>query len=386
MGHMRIAYFDCSCGVSGDMILGALINTGLERDRMIAELKKMSLSGYRLETRKDKRGSISGTRVLVEVDTKGPERNLDTILSLIDSSDLPSSVKKQSTNIFRRLAEVEAGIHGVSVAKIHFHEVGAVDSIVDIVGAAVGFHLLGVEKIMFSPIQVGTSFVECAHGKLPLPAPATAKLLEGFESFSTGIRQELSTPTGVAILTTLGTQSPQPRMKVESIGYGLGSRNIKDIPNALRVFIGNVEEKMESSTLVIETDIDDMPSETMGNLMEKLFRTGALDVNFAPIYMKKNRPGNRITVIAEKASLDRIITLLLEETTTFGVRYYETGRVALERRFETLETPYGPVKIKVGLHKGKVIKKSPEYEDCRKISEEKQIPLIQVYREVNKLL
>jgi uncharacterized protein (TIGR00299 family) protein len=383
---MKIAYFDCCCGVSGDMILGALIDTGLDRDRLNAELKKLNLSGYRLKTRQDKRSGISGTRVLVEVDKKGPERNLDTIISLIESSDLPSSVKDQSINIFRRLAEVEAGIHGVSVSKIHFHEVGAVDSIVDIVGAAVGFHLLGVDKIMFSPVQVGTSFVECSHGKLPLPAPATAKLLEGFKSFSTGIRHELSTPTGVAILTTLGTQSPQPLMKVESIGYGLGSRNIKEIPNTLRVFVGNTESGMESSTLVIETDIDDMLPETMGNIMERLFRTGALDVNFAPIYMKKNRPGTRITVIAQKACRDQIITLLLEETTTFGVRYYETGRVALERRFETLKTPLGPVKIKVGLYNGKVIKKSPEYEDCRKISEEKQIPLIQVYREVNKLL
>lgn len=383
---MKIAYFDCTCGVSGDMILGALIDTGLDQERLDAELKKLNLSGYRLQSCQDKRGGITGTRVLVEADQKGPERNLKTITSLIESSVLPSSVKKQSINIFHRLAEVEAGIHGVSVAKIHFHEVGAIDSIVDIVGAAVGFFLLGVEKILFSPVQVGTSFVECAHGKLPLPAPATAKLLEGFESFSSGIRRELSTPTGVAILTTLGTQSPQPLMKVESIGYGLGSRKSKEIPNALRVFIGNAESKMEASTLVIETDIDDMLPETMGNLMEKLFKNGALDVNFAPIYMKKNRPGNRITVIAEKSSRDQIITLLLEETTTFGVRYYETGRVALERRFETLTTPYGPVKIKVGLHQGKVIKKSPEYEDCRKISEEKQIPLIQVYREVNKLL
>lgn len=383
---MKIAYFDCSCGVSGDMILGALIDTGLDQDRLTAELKKLNLSGYRLQTRQDKRSSISGTRVLVETDKKGPERNLETILSLIESSDLPSSVKKQSINIFRRLAEIEAGIHGVSVAKIHFHEVGAVDSIVDIVGAAVGFHLLGVEKIMFSPVQVGTSFVECAHGKLPLPAPATAKLLEGFKSFSTGIRQELSTPTGVAILTSLGSQSSQPLMETESIGYGLGSRKLKEIPNALRVFIGRAEQEKASSTLVIETDIDDMLPETMGNLMEKLFKSGALDVNFTPIYMKKNRPGNRITVIAEKSCRDQIITLLLEETTTFGVRYYETGRVALERRFEILETPFGPVQIKVGLHQGKVIKKSPEYEDCRKIAEEKQIPLIQVYREVNKLL
>jgi len=383
---MKIAYFDCSCGVSGDMILGALIDAGLDQERLDAELKKLKLSGYRLQSCQDKRGSITGTRLLVEADQKGPERNLNTIISLIESSDLPPSVKKQSVNIFHRLAEVEAGIHGVSVAKIHFHEVGAIDSIVDIVGAAVGFFLLGVEKILFSPVQVGSSFVECAHGKLPLPAPATAKLLEGFESFCSGIRHELSTPTGAAILTTLGTQAPQPLMKVESIGYGLGSRKLKEIPNALRVFIGNTESKMEASTLVIETDIDDMLPETMGNLMEKLFKSGALDVNFAPIYMKKNRPGNRITVIAEKACRDKIITLLLEETTTFGVRYYETGRVALERRFETLTTPYGPVKIKVGLYKGKTIKKSPEYEDCRKIAEEKNIPLIQVYREVNKLL
>jgi uncharacterized protein (TIGR00299 family) protein len=383
---MKIAYFDCSCGVSGDMILGALIDAGLDQERLDSELKKLNLSGYRLQSCQDKRGSITGTRVLVEADQKGPERNLKTITSLIESSDLPPSVKKQSINIFHRLAEVEAGIHGVSVAKIHFHEVGAIDSIVDIVGAAVGFFLLGVEKILFSPVQIGTSFVECAHGKLPLPAPATAKFLEGFESFSSGIRHELSTPTGAAILTTLGTQAPQPLMKVESIGYGLGSRKLKEIPNALRVFIGNAESKMEASTLVIETDIDDMLPEMMGNLMEKLFKNGALDVNFAPIYMKKNRPGNRITVISEKSSRDKIITLLLEETTTFGVRYYETGRVALERRFETLTTPYGPVKIKIGLHKGKVIKKSPEYEDCRKIAEEKNIPLIQVYREVNKLL
>lgn len=383
---MKTAYFDCNCGVSGDMVLGALIDSGLDVSLLITGLEKLKLSGYQLKTVQDKRKGITGTRALVETTKTGPDRNLDTITSIIESSELPPPVKEKSVKIFHRLGKVEAGIHGISIDKIHFHEVGALDSIIDIVGAVLGFHLLGVDKIIFSPIHVGSSFVECAHGKLPLPAPATAKLLEGYQSFSSGIRAELATPTGVCILTTLGSQAPQPLMRVDSVGYGLGSRKIEEIPNALRVFIGNTEGAKQASTLVIETDIDDMPPEAIGNVMEKLFQSKALDVNFTPIFMKKNRPGTRITVIAEKTNRDRIISVLLEETTTFGVRYYETARVELERRFETVETPYGPVKVKVGLRNGKVLKKSPEYEDCRKIAEKQGIPLLKIYSAINKLL
>ena len=385
---MKIAYFDCSCGISGDMILGALVDAGLNPDRLTAELKKLNLSGYSLETRRDKRNAITGTSVQVKSGNENCQRNLEAITSIIDSSTLPQPVKEGSIKIFRRLGEAEAGVHGVSLTEIHFHEVGAIDSIIDIVGACAGLNLLKVDEIIFSPVQVGCSFVECSHGKLPLPAPATVRLLKGFESFSTGIRTELSTPTGVCILSTLGSQGPQPLMKVESIGYGLGKRHIKDFPNALRVFIGNTADKenTETSTLVIETDIDDMTPETIGNLMENLLGIGALDVSFTSLFMKKNRPGTRITVIAGKSSRDRIISFLLEETSTFGVRYYETGRVALKRRFETVNTPLGPVKVKVGLRNGKVLKKSPEYEDCKRISEEQGVSLLRVYREVNKLL
>jgi len=378
---MKIAYFDCFAGISGDMVLGALVDAGLSLDVLTAELKKIEISGYSLKSESVVKNGITGTKITVSTEESHHHRGLTEILNLIAESTLDQWVKESSTKAFERLAEVEAAIHNTTVDKIHFHEVGAVDAIVDIVGAMIGVHHLGFDKVYASRIHVGTGFVECAHGTIPIPAPATAALLKSVPTYSTGIEAELTTPTGAAIVTTLAESfGVMPEMTVEEIGYGAGSRDLS-IPNLLRVSIGVTEAgQYETDTvLLIETNIDNMNPELYEHVFERLLAAGALDVFTTPITMKKSRPGIILSVLTPPALENTLLEIIFTETTTIGVRLQHLQRRKLSREIKTVETEYGPVQVKVASHGDRVVNVAPEYEDCKKIAEEKGIPIQDVY-------
>jgi len=379
---MRIAYFDCFAGASGDMILGALLDAGVEPDAWQGELDKLNLSGYELKIDRVQKEGIAATAVRVLVDEGGQERHLTEIEELIGTSQLPNGVKETSVEIFRRLAVAEAKVHGTTSDRIHFHEVGGVDAIIDIVGSVVGLQLLGVEEIYASALPLGHGFVDCAHGRLPLPAPATVELLRGVPVLSRDVEGELVTPTGAAILTTLAKGfGPFPPMTVEGIGYGAGQRDFP-FPNLLRLLVGTtspaLDARMETLTL-LEANIDDLNPEFYGHLMECLFTAGALDVYLTPVQMKKNRPGVVLSVTCPPAQAQALAALVFAETTTIGLRRQEVQRWALARERVEVETPYGTVGVKVARLSGRVVTASPEYEDCRRLALESGVPLKEVY-------
>lgn len=339
---MKIAYIDCFAGISGDMFLGALIDLGVDFIQEIP-LKK----GYSIKILKERRKGISGTRFIVDVKEKQKERTLKDILKLIGKN-------KIAEELFKLLAKAEAKVHGVSLNKVHFHEVGAVDSIVDIVGACIGIEKLGVDAIYASPVRLNNN-----------PAPATLELLKGVPVVGVDRDVEMVTPTGAVLLRGFVEKfCPIPEMKIEKIGYGIGSRDDNDLPNVLRIIIGEVKQKADE-IYVIETNIDDMNPQRYGTLMESLFKNGALDVFWTPVQMKKNRPGVLVTVLCNSARLDSMIEILFRETTTFGVRYYEVARRVLERKVEKI----GGLHVKIGSYKGKVYTITPEYEDWKSICE-----------------
>ena len=321
---MRIAYFDCFSGISGNMILGALVDAGLEMEQLQAELARLSVSGYTLSAERVRRRGLRGVHVEVKVPEEGVERHLHEIEEIIESSDLPDRVKAQSVAIFRRLAEAEAQVHGIPADHVHFHEVGAMDAIVDVVGAAIGLWLLGIERVYASPVHVGCGTVTCAHGTLPVPAPATQELLRGVPIYGRDVEAELVTPTGAAILTTLVEEfGSAPPMRVEQAGYGAGSRELP-LPNLLRVSIGETTEQVdgyeEDAVTVIEANIDDMNPQVYEHVMERLFDVGALEVFLTPIQMKGSQPGMQLTaLLAEERTAD-VLDVLFSETTTSGVR------------------------------------------------------------------
>jgi len=380
---MRIAHFDCFSGISGDMVLGAFLDAGLPLDTLRSELKKLGIKGYTLSAKKESRHHIAGTRLTCRVSksVKQPERNLKAILKLINASTLSKRVKADAAAIFTRLGEAEATVHNMPIEKIHFHEVGAVDSILDIVGAAVAIQQLGIERVTSSPVPLGSGTIRAAHGVLPVPAPATARLLKGVPVYQSGVEQELVTPTGAAILTHYASDYPGfPAMAIEAVGYGVGSRHLEARPNLLRVVIGEAEATAQHEAMdVIETNVDDMTGELVGALFERLFAAGALDVYVTPLLMKKNRPGHLITVLCDPSKTSELVELLLMETTTFGVRTYRTHKYSLERESKTVKTPYGPVKVKIGSLGGKTLTVSPEYESCRKLAKNKRVPLKEIY-------
>jgi len=380
---MRIAHFDCFSGISGDMVLGALVDAGLPAAKLRSELKNLGLDGYTISAKRVTRHHIAGTQVRIRVpkNIRQPHRNLRSILKLINSSALSQRVKADASAIFRRLGEAEAAVHNVAVEKIHFHEVGAVDSILDIVGAAVAMAELGIERVTSSPLPLGSGTVTISHGVIPVPVPATLRLLEGVPVYPSGVEQELVTPTGAAILTHYATDfSGFPAMTVQSIGHGAGSREVPGRPNLLRVVIGESDETACAEPMdVIETNVDDMHGELIGALFDRLFEAGALDAYVTPLLMKKNRPGHLVTVLCDPPKTAELVELLLRETTTFGVRTYRTRKHCLERTSKTLKTAYGPVKVKIGTLGGKTVSVSPEYESCRKLSQSKRIPLKDVY-------
>ena len=382
---MKTAYFDCFSGISGDMVLGALVDAGVELERLDAELRRLPLTGWKLSVEKVRRGAVAATKVNVETEEHHHHRSLSTILKLIDSAELAPRVAARARKIFERLGQAEAKVHGIPIEKVHFHEVGAVDAIIDIVGAAIGFDLLGFEEFSTSPLNLGGGRVETAHGTLPVPAPATAELVRGLACYSSGIERELVTPTGAAIVSTLASASgPIPMMTVEAVGIGAGSANLTEQPNVLRLFAGERAGRgkgAEETVAVIEANLDDMNPQLYGYFVERALETGALDVFSTPAQMKKNRPGQLVTVLARPENAERLIGLLFEETTTIGVRVSEASRRCLEREWVTVETEFGPVRIKLARESGRLLNATPEYEDCRRIAAERGVPLKQVIAE-----
>ena len=386
-GFMVIAYFDCFSGISGDMTLGALVDAGVSIDALRAELARLDLPGYKIKAEKVTRSGVAATKVFVIVDNKEHgERNLADILKFIESSGLATAIKQKSGMIFKRLAEAEAKVHGTTVDKIHFHEVGAVDSIVDIVGSVIGMELLGISQVMTSPINVGSGSVKTSHGLLPVPAPATAELLRGIPFYESSTKFELTTPTGAAIISTLCVFFGRlPTMKMERIAYGAGDKDFPGLPNVLRLMIGEPAPAYEADTsIVIETNIDDMNPQAYDYVVERLMQQGAQDVYLTPIIMKKGRPAILLSALADKSKADTLLDTIFRETTSIGVRIQEVGRKKLIREIKEIDTVYGKIRIKISKRGDEILTATPEYEDCKKIAEDKKIPLKQVMEEAKK--
>ena len=385
---MTNAYFDCFSGISGDMTLGALVDAGLPIDVLRQELAKLDLPGYTLSSEQVRRSGLAATKVHVVLDEKEqPARRLADIQRIINSSSLSPVVKQKSLSIFQRLAEVEAKVHGTTPDKVHFHEVGAVDALVDIVGSIIGLEHLGVTEIIGSPVNVGAGTVHTAHGKLPVPAPATAGLLIGIPLYSSSITFELTTPTGAAIISTLASSfGPLPRMKIDRIAYGAGNKDLPGQPNVLRLMIGELATPYEEDTsVVIETNIDDMNPQLYDHLIELLMAKGAHDVYLTPIIMKKGRPAILLSALTDATHSDALLDTIFRETTSIGVRIQEVERKKLSREILTVETAYGKVRVKISKQGDEVMTVTPEYEDCRRIAEEKKVPLKDIMEEAKRL-
>ena len=383
---MKHAYFDCFSGISGDMTLGALLDAGVPVDQLRAELHGLNLPGWELSAEKVWKNGMAATHAKVFAQDTTTHRSLSTILEIIEKSNLASGVKDRAAAIFRKLGEAEAAVHDVPLEKIHFHEVGAIDAIIDIVGACIGFAALGIESFACSALNVGGGTAKMAHGVLPVPAPATARLLLGKPTYSNGVQKELVTPTGAAIVATLCTSfGPQPPMTVNAIGYGAGTTDLEGQPNVLRLMVGEAAEKCaaaESETIrVLEANLDDMNPQIYGYFLEKALAAGALDVFATPVQMKKNRPGMLVTVLSKPEDEAKFHEMLFAETTTLGVRTYTAERRVLARQWETVRTTFGEVRIKVARLNGHIRQASPEFEDCRKLAEAKNVPLQRVMDE-----
>jgi hypothetical protein len=427
----KVLYFDCFAGISGDMTLGALLDAGADQQYLRSELAKLNIGGFTITASKKTRRGIAGTDVQVKLPARSmhpadksccsqadhhhchdnghshmhshPEpgmfdeplqdpdktrhdhklhRNLNDIETLIRASSLNDKVKATSLKIFNRLARAEAQVHLRKITEVHFHEVGAVDSIVDIVGTAICLDYLGIEKIWSSPLHLGSGFLQCAHGTLPVEAPATMALLEGVPVYSTGIKHELVTPTGAAIITSLAEAfQPIPELVIKRVGYGVGDGEI-EIPNLLRVILA--EQAPSSALLLLESNIDNMNPEFYSHLFPLLLEQGAVDVYLTPIIMKKNRPGIILSVLCPALSADKLEETIFAETTTLGVRRMAVNRHCLQREVRRVKTRYGEAQVKVAIRDGRILRASPEYEDCSRIAKAKQLPLQEVYREVSR--
>jgi uncharacterized protein (TIGR00299 family) protein len=384
---MKQAYLDCSSGISGDMFMAAMIDAGLPPQKLLGEIKKISLGFYEFKRTRAVRGGLAATRVEIRGPENQPERHLADIEKLITTSTLSDKVKERALKIFRRIAEAEGKIHNQPPADVHFHEVGALDSIIDVVSACVGIDLLEITELICSSLNVGGGRVDAAHGSLPVPAPATAELLKDIPVYSSGVEEELVTPTGAAIVTTLATSfGPMPSMKVQQIGYGAGEKDIPKHPNVARLFLGESSEVFkgkpgaagEELVSIIQADLDDMSPQLYGYFVDQALAEGALDVTCNPVQMKKNRPGIEVSIVCETAKCDDLAKLLFEQTTTIGLRIYEARRKTLEREMVEVETTYGKIHVKVAKHDGKAVNVAPEYDDCQRLATEKSVPLKQV--------
>jgi uncharacterized protein (TIGR00299 family) protein len=382
---MKIAYFDCIAGASGDMLLGALVDAGLPVESLYEKLAALNLGDeFELKAHKVSKNGFEATKVDVIVHKHQHGRHLAEIETIIHNSSLPEHIQEKAIGMFRRLAEVEAGIHGEPVEEVHLHEVGGVDTIVDVVGTLLGLEALGVKQVYASSLPLGRGFVKGAHGQIPLPAPATVALLKGVPVRGSEIEMELVTPTGALLLSTLCVAFGSiPAMTLTGQGYGAGGRDLP-IPNVARLLLGEQSAGRKQGTdveslMLLETNVDDNSAEINGYVMEKLFAGGALDVFFTPIQMKKNRPATLLSVLCRPVDVDALEMILFRETSTLGVRRQPVERRCLERESETVDTPYGPVRVKVARLPDGSTKRAPEYEDCKRAAQAHDVPLRKVY-------
>ena len=375
---MKTLYFDCFAGASGDMILGAMVAAGVDPDALSEQLSLLNVEGFKIGFETTDRSGLSATYARVETTDQSKHRHLSHIRRIIEESGVTQAAKDLSSRIFERLAEAEARVHNEPIEKVHFHEVGALDAIVDVVGAAICFDLLKIDRFVSSPLHVGSGMVQMQHGRFPVPPPAVTELLRGVPFYSGDIKGELLTPTGAAIITTVCSEyGPIPRIKTERTGYGAGTREYDNFPNVLRVLIGEIDEDDAASERLwmIETNLDDASPQIAGHVMERVFELGALDCYFTPVQMKKNRPGVLLSVLCGPAEKEAVMKLLFLETTTLGVRSYEVERRALRRNVVTVETQYGPIDVKVAHLNGRVVNEMPEFEQCREAAIRADVPL-----------
>jgi uncharacterized protein (TIGR00299 family) protein len=377
---MKLLYFDCPMGISGDMFLGALIDMGVDLGVILAEIKKLRIGEkYVVSTTREERHSISGTAFRVRAGDSHRHRTFNDIKRLIEGSEIAPEVKRLSVSIFRTIAEAEGRVHGISPGRVHFHEVGALDSIIDIVGAATAVLSLKIDRFVSGPIALGSGWTKTMHGTLPIPAPATLEILKGAPIAPSDVPFELTTPTGAAIVKTLadGFVSGMPAMVIEAVGYGAGKKDFRDAANVLRLVVGRAEGAAGAggAEFVLETNIDDMSPQLAGFLMERLLDAGALDAYFTPVQMKKSRPGVLLTVIAREDTRQALLDIIFSESTTIGVRSYPVERHCLERKSVKAKTRWGMVRVKVSMRDGRVVNAQPEYEDCRAIAARKAVPL-----------
>ncbi len=380
---MKIVYFDTIAGISGDMVLGAFVSAGLSVDELSKELRKLSIQGFELRASHVERSGIAAVKLdVVILDQPKYHRHLKDINEVIEKSELSNAVKDRAKKIFHEIAVAEAKVHNTTIEKIHFHEVGALDSIVDIVGSAICIEEFGVEKIYSSPVKLGSGgFIAAEHGEMPIPTPATVEILKNYPTVLTGIHFELTTPTGAAIIKALSSGVlAQERIRIEKIGYGAGTRDLEKIPNLLRVVIGELEPEYHEDELVtIETNIDDLNPEIYPFVLERLFGAGAHDAYLIPIIMKKGRPGVLLSILVNRDKLDAILKVVFSETTTLGVRIQHTERKKLPRSKKEVKTSLGIVTVKSVVLDGEE-RLLPEFEECRRIATERKIPLREVYR------
>ena len=374
---MRTLYFDCFAGASGDMILGAMVAAVVEPRNLIQQLTLLNVEGYSIDFERVDRSGISATYARVQTRHEHDHRHLSHILKIIYDSRLSEGVKERAGSIFSRLAKAEASVHNQTVEQVHFHEVGSLDAIIDVVGAAICFELAGIERFVCSPLHLGSGTVDMEHGRFPVPPPAVAELLKDAPVYSTDVQGELVTPTGAAIITTVCNEfGPLPTMKLEHTGYGAGTRQYEKFPNALRVLIGNAQSQAAGETLwILETNVDDMSPQVFGHVMERALERGALDCYFTPVQMKKNRPGVLLSILCRPSDKEALEQMLFEETTTLGIRSYQVERRALEREVVQVETQYGPIDVKVARLNGHVINEMPEFEQCRAVALKAGVPL-----------
>ena len=381
---MKVAYFDCFSGISGDMTLGALVDAGLSFVALESELDKLSVREFTLSQRRVEKHGIAGTKIDVNAREGHVHRHLKDVLEIINKSEISASAKEKAARVFQKLAEAEAKIHGTTIEAVHFHEVGAVDAIVDVVGAIVGLELLEIEAIYASKFRFGSGHTRGAHGAMPVPVPAVVEMTKGFPSERTDIPYELVTPTGAALLTALASNIGETiQLRTESTGYGAGTRDVEQVPNLLRVEIGElVADPRTDFPVLLETNIDDMTPEIYGYLIDRLLEAGARDAFLTPVIMKKGRPGIQLTVLADPNKETELTELIFSETTTLGIRRLPVQRHILERRTDTVQTPYGPIRVKIADIGGKQ-RITPEYDDCARIAREQQVPILDVYKAVN---
>jgi pyridinium-3,5-bisthiocarboxylic acid mononucleotide nickel chelatase len=374
---MKTLYFDCFAGASGDMILGALVAAGVDPNFLREQLSLLSVDGFSVDFETVNRSGLSATYARVETAPEHKHRHLSDIKQIIEGSGLSDAVKQRAVQIFTRLAEAEACVHNEPVDHVHFHEVGALDAIVDVVGAAICFDALKIERFVSSPLHVGSGMVKMAHGQFPIPPPAVTELLKGVPFYATEIKGELLTPTGAAIITTVCSDyGPIPEMKTDATGYGAGTREYPDFPNVLRVLVGETESEPTDERLwMLETNLDDASPQIIGHVMDRVLELGALDCFFTPVQMKKNRPGVLLSVLCAHDEKEGVMKLLFTETTTLGVRSYEVARRALQRSVVRVETQYGPIDVKVAHLDGRVVNEMPEFEQCRQAATKAGVPL-----------